>query len=125
VGSTAVVQVCAVEVYCERVRDLLAADRTAGGDECELLTSDARTTIRHKRDRSALVECDVASVHTAMAVLTRALLSRAADATKCVFPAVAALHHQTKLQMPVQSGLYYLVEGWKAAPCREPLHEMI
>lgn len=89
VGDTGAVQVCAVEVYCERVRDLLAdgtakGPDTAGGEECELLTSDTRTVIRHKKDRSPLVECEVASVQTAMAILARALLSRAVDSTRCV-----------------------------------------
>jgi hypothetical protein len=76
-------------VYCERVRELLAdttptgsADAAVGCEECELLTSETRTIIRHKRDRSPLVECEVASVQTAMAILSRALLSRAVDSTR-------------------------------------------
>jgi hypothetical protein len=88
VGDTDTVQVCAVEVYCERVRDLLAESTPTGGadaagcEECELLTSETRTVIRHKRNRSPLVECQVASVQAAMAILSRALLSRAVDSTR-------------------------------------------
>lgn len=84
VDGTGAVHVCAVEVYCERVRDLLAQN-TAGescGEECELLTAGTQTVIRHKGNRSNLIECEVQSVTDAMAVLTRALQSRVVEATR-------------------------------------------
>ena len=84
VDGTAEVHVCAVEVYCERVRDLLAQN-TAGdsyGEECELLTAGSRTIIRHKSNRTNLTEAEIRSVPDAMAVLTRALHSRVVEATR-------------------------------------------
>ena len=84
-GDTGSVHVCAVEVYCERVRDLLADCDAVGGEECDvLLTADRRTIIRHKRNRAPLVECEVGSVATAMNLLARALMSRAVDSTRYV-----------------------------------------
>lgn len=74
---------CAVEVYNERIKDLLADD--ARGEDCELFgkVSDTRTIIQHK-DKSPLVECEVGSVPTAMNLLARALRSRAVDSTRYV-----------------------------------------
>jgi hypothetical protein len=95
-GQSATVQLSALEIYCERVRDLLADAGAGGGGgddgggvggvECELITVDTRTVVRHKRDRSPLVECTAATVAGAMATLSGALQSRTVRATRCGAP---------------------------------------
>jgi Kinesin motor domain len=75
-----VVCISAVEIYMERMKDLLAT----GGQcaESELVADGERVTVRHK-DRTPLREVRTSSVADAMHNISGALRSRMTRATRC------------------------------------------
>ena len=88
VENSWVICICAIEIYCEKIRDLLVPDRSAS--ECTLVAevnhschgADERTVIRHQ-DKTPLCDVRVRCVADAMQRLSSALQSRTVRATEC------------------------------------------
>lgn len=80
-GRKYVVCISAVEIYCERLKDLLHHDQSI---ESELIQDGDHMRIRHKdRARTPVHEVQVRSVADAMHSINSALLSRTTRATRC------------------------------------------
>lgn len=97
-GDSSTICICAVEIYKEKIRDLLVPGARWGdrASECEIMSLDpgaadasadrpaltGQIALRHK-NKTPLREVNVCSVHSAMHALSDALQSRTCRETKC------------------------------------------